>query len=474
MKNNPEIRQKQPPQNVRGVLGLPGAKDFFAAACFFSAGKKSCSILLADMSEPSNVIRVLLLEDSDLDAELMELELRSKGVVYEIQRTDTKAGFEEALGEFRPSVILSDYKLPQFDGAQALEMARRLAPRVPFIIISGAVGEEVAVELLKAGATDFVLKDRLLRLVPAIHRALREVAERVALEEARAELSSCNLELEQRVRDRTRELSEKNEVMEEDLRMAHELQIALLPSRFPTLPKGCRDAESAVQICSVYRSSHSVGGDCFNVTRLSDTVLSVFICDVMGHGVRAALVTAMLRALEEQLGEKAADPGLLLSEMNRAQCHIFEASETLVFASACSLTVDIANATITFANAGHPCPLLVHRREHRVETLSVAENRGPALGIFPGAKYENSTLAVQPEDFILLFTDGLFEVENERAELFSEERLREVVAEHADLPPEPLVKALLGEVERFTGGTPFEDDLCVVGVHIARISATAA
>jgi sigma-B regulation protein RsbU (phosphoserine phosphatase) len=109
-----------------------------------------------------------------------------------------------------------------------------------------------------------------------------------------------------------------------------------------------------------------------------------------------------------------------------------------------------------------------------VETLSVADARGPALGIFPGATYQNSTLSVQPEDFILLFTDGLFEVENERAEMFSEERVREVVEEFAELPPEPLVKALLGEVERFSGGTPFEDDLCLVGVHIARTAASAA
>lgn len=428
----------------------------------------------AVMSVPAAVIRILLLEDSDLDAELIEEELRRNGVSYELSRTETRDGFERGLCDFRPTIIFSDYRLPDFDGGRALEMTQKLASHLPFIIISGAVGEEAAVELLKAGATDFVLKDRLLRLVPAMYRALREVQERLELEKAQAELHTCNFELEQRVRDRTRELSEKNEMMEEDLRMAHELQLALLPSRFPTLPKGCREAESAVRICSLYRSSHAVGGDCFNVTRLSDTVLSVFICDVMGHGVRAALVTAMLRALEEQLGEKAADPGLLLSEMNRAQCHIFEASETLVFASACSLTVDVGQGTVTFANAGHPCPLLVHRREHRVEPLIVAESRGPALGIFPGMKYQNSTQRLNPEDFILLFTDGLFEVENEKAELFSEERLREAVELHAGLPPEPLVQAVLRDVEQFTGGTPFEDDVCVVGVQIARVASSAA
>jgi len=426
------------------------------------------------MSLPSTAIRILLLEDSDLDAALVEAELRRNKVEFLLQRVETAEAFKEGLKRFRPAIIFSDYKLPSFDGGQALLLAKDVSPHVPFIVISGAVGEETAVELLKAGATDFVLKDKLLRLVPAMHRALREVQERLALDHAQAELYSCNTELEQRVRDRTRELSEKNKIMEEDLRMAHELQMALLPSRFPTLPKGCREEDSAVRICSLYRSSHSVGGDCFNVTPLSDTVLSVFICDVMGHGVRAALVTAMLRALEEQLGEKAADPGLLLSEMNRAQCHIFEASETLVFASACSLTVDVAKGTVTFANAGHPSPLLVHRRTHRVEVLSLPESRGPALGIFPEATYQSHTQKLEPEDFILLFTDGLFEVENTRSELFSEERLREAVEQHAELAPEPLVQAVLHDVEAFTEGGAFTDDLCVVGVHIARVESSAA
>jgi len=440
----------------------------------FSATDAKQLILHGAMSVPCPAVRILLLEDCSLDAALIEAELAEGGVSFVAHRVENRSGFENALREFRPGLILADYKLPDFDGGQALAISRQKAPHVPFIIVSGAVGEETAVELLKAGATDFVLKDRLRRLVPALHRALREVDERLALERAQAELYSCNSELEQRVRDRTRELSEKNAIMEEDLRMAHELQIALLPSRFPTLPKGCAPADSAVEVCSVYRSSSTVGGDCFNVTRLSDTVMSVFICDVMGHGVRAALVTAMLRALEEQMGEKAADPALLLGEMNRAQCHIFESAETLVFASACSLTVDVAKATVTFANAGHPSPLLVHRRRQTVEALSQPQNRGPALGIFPEAVYTSSTHPIQQEDFIMLFTDGLFEVENARAELYSEERLRGVVEAYAKLRPEPLVQAVLQEVETFSDGAPFTDDLCIVGVHIAHLLNTAA
>ncbi len=432
-------------------------------------------------------MRILLLEDSDLDAELIEGELRAGGLQYVLRREQDGPGFEAALREFAPRVVLSDYRLPSYDGAQALALARQLCPEVPVIVISGAVGEEKTVELLKGGATDFVLKDRLGRLVSAVGRALREVAEREALQRAQAELYTCNMELEQRVRDRTQELREKNELMEEELRMAHELQQALLPRHFPPVPSGVAEEQSAVRVCSLYRASHFVGGDCFNVTRVSDTALSVFICDVMGHGVRAALVTAMLRALEEQLGEKAADPALLLSEMNQALCHIFEEAETLVFASACALTVDVASGRVAYANAGHPSPLLVRRAKGRVDALGGAAPpgpqaaqptlsasgaqgaRGPALGIFSQAEYANNSCEVEAGDVVLLFTDGLFEVENVRGELFSESGLRAAIARFAQLAPEALIQAAVEEAEKFASGRPFPDDMCVVAVEITRL-----
>lgn len=242
----------------------------------------------------------------------------------------------------------------EFDRA----IAKVRCPDIPLIVISGAVGEETAVELLKNGATDFVLKDRLARLVPAVQRALREVAERDARRQAEANLRALNEDLERRVAERTRELSEKNAAMEEDLRMARELQMALLPQRFPTLPRGAAHAASAVKFCSIFHPASSVSGDFFNVVRVSETAVGVFICDVMGHGVRAALVTAMMRALEEQLGDSAGNPGALLTEINRGLSSILRQSGTTLFATACYLIADVATSRIAYANAGHPSPLL--------------------------------------------------------------------------------------------------------------------
>ncbi len=466
---------------------------FHAFRAFFSSLPLCEYIEDVTSALPTGVVRILLLEDSDVDAELIERELKTSGVQYDLRRERDGTGFEVALREFVPRVVLSDYRLPDYDGSQALEQSRLLCPEAPVIVISGAVGEEKTVELLKGGATDFVLKDRLGRLGSAVRRALREVAEREALQKAQAELYTCNMELEQRVRDRTRELREKNELMEEELRMAHELQQALLPRRFPPVPAGVAEEHSAVRVRSHYKASHFVGGDCFNVTRVSDTALSIFICDVMGHGVRAALVTAMLRALEEQLGEKAADPALLLSEMNQALCHIFEEAETLVFASACALTLDVSQGRVVFANAGHPSPLLVRRSQGSVDSLGgdVAHlrpqkntpqqspgrqeapgARGPALGIFAQATYSNQSRVVEAGDVLLLFTDGLFEIENSQGELLNETGLRREIAGFARLSPEALIPATVEAAEKFAAGRPFPDDLCVVAVEIARLETS--
>jgi phosphoserine phosphatase RsbU/P len=361
------------------------------------------------------------------------------GIEFLSRRVQTRGDFEREIVEFRPNLILSDYKLPGFDGAQALAIAMEQCPNVPVIVISGAVGEETAVELLKNGATDFVLKDRLARLVPAVERALREVAERNARIQAEADLRALNEELEERVAERTLELCEKNALMEEDLKMARELQMALLPSGYPTLPRGVAQAASAVKFFTIYRPTTSVSGDFFNFVRVSDTAVGVLICDVMGHGVRAALVTAMMRALEEQLGERASDPGALLTEINRALCGILRQSGTTLFTTACYLVADVATSRLTFANAGHPSPLLVRSASREVAAIATRQTTGPALGLVDEMEYGTHECPVAADDLILLFTDGLFEVENASDEAFSEGRLRESVRARAGTPPAQLV-----------------------------------
>lgn len=135
-------------------------------------------------------MRVLILEDVASDAELAEHALRKAGIIFTSKRVERQDEFASALDEFRPDIVLSDYKLPGFTGMAALKLAQQLHPEIPVIMVTGALSDIEAVELIKAGAKDYVLKDRLARLPPAIEGALamekgtraRRAAEKALLE----------------------------------------------------------------------------------------------------------------------------------------------------------------------------------------------------------------------------------------------------------------------------------------------------
>src|SRR6202790_2842566 len=132
-------------------------------------------------------LRILSIEDDPKDTELIQGLLETEGIVCEVTRVDTEASLWDLLKQGEVDLILSDYTLPSFDGISALKLATKACPDVPFIFVSGTLGEEVAIEALKIGATDYVLKTRLSRLVPSVLRALREATQRT--ERKRAEES---------------------------------------------------------------------------------------------------------------------------------------------------------------------------------------------------------------------------------------------------------------------------------------------
>jgi signal transduction histidine kinase len=140
-------------------------------------------------------IRILLLEDDAADAELTRFALKKGGFSFSLERVETKDDYIKALEENPPELILSDYSLPGFNGHAALEIALEKRPEAPFIFVTGTMGEEVAIETLKGGATDYVLKTRLSRLIPAVERALREASERAEHRRAAEQLRESHEQL---------------------------------------------------------------------------------------------------------------------------------------------------------------------------------------------------------------------------------------------------------------------------------------
>ena len=136
-----------------------------------------------------------MLEDDAADAELTRFALRKGGLQFSSSRAETKEQYLKELENRPPSLILSDYSLPGFDGHAALNIARHKCPETPFIFVTGTMGEEVAIKTLKSGATDYVLKTRLTRLLPAVNRALREAQQRSAHRRAEEQLRESHEQL---------------------------------------------------------------------------------------------------------------------------------------------------------------------------------------------------------------------------------------------------------------------------------------
>jgi DNA-binding NtrC family response regulator len=168
-------------------------------------------------------IRILVLEDTASDAALMEDELQGAGLNFVSRIVSDRKAYLALLDNFSPDIILSDYNLPQYDGVKALNDARLRLPDIPFILVTGAIGEDLAIDIFINGANDYVMKNRLQRLVPAVQRALEEAEEISARKEAEAALRRAHDELEMQVKQRTAELQneiEERKMTEESLRDA--------------------------------------------------------------------------------------------------------------------------------------------------------------------------------------------------------------------------------------------------------------
>src|SRR6267142_139955 len=133
-------------------------------------------------------VQIVLVEDNWHDAELLKATLESAGIICNYVQTETEVEFIKAL-EGVPDLIISDYTLPAFDGSTAMDIARRLRPDVPFIFLSGTIGEEAAIDAMLGGATDYVPKHKFSRIVPAVQRALNEADERRRRREAEQKLA---------------------------------------------------------------------------------------------------------------------------------------------------------------------------------------------------------------------------------------------------------------------------------------------
>ncbi|HHY86091.1 MAG TPA: SpoIIE family protein phosphatase [Verrucomicrobia bacterium] len=273
---------------------------------------------------------------------------------------------------------------------------------------------------------------------------------------------------ERLVRSR-RELRKKNQQMEEDLKMAREIQLTMLPQQYPCFPHDAGPDKTAFRFTHRYLPTGAVGGDFFTVSAASDEQATVFICDVAGHGVRSALVTAMIRALLEEIKPLAHEPGQFVTQLNKDLYAILKHAGTPLLTTAFYFTANWKTGLMRYTNAGHPKPLHLRRSTGAVVPLTNATGRSqPALGLFENTAYQTSEVVLAANDLIMLFTDGLYEVQGADHELYTQERLIQDVRERVNLPASELFDTLLERIRSFSADGKFADDVCLVGMEVCR------
>ena len=272
-----------------------------------------------------------------------------------------------------------------------------------------------------------------------------------------------------RLQATTAVLESKNAQFQADLQLARAIQEALLPRDYPIFPGFGASGKSLLSFGHCYRPAEAIpGSDFFDIFSLSEARAGVLICDVIGQGLRGALVTAVLRTLLEELRPMRHDAGSFLEALNLRLRAVLERVEEPVSATAFYMIADTDAKEVSFANAGHPDPLRLRRQAGIVEPLSEGpEKTGPALGLFDSATYPTSHSSFDDADCIALFTDGLYEVCSPQGNEFGRSALVSTFLRYKDLHAEKLCAAVFKDVSGFAGRSDFDDDACIVTVERA-------
>ncbi|HVF85344.1 MAG TPA: SpoIIE family protein phosphatase [Abditibacteriaceae bacterium] len=402
------------------------------------------------MAQPK---RILIVDDEEFNRELLEGLVEMFGYVPE-----TACDGQEALEKITPEIdlVLLDAMMPGMDG---FEVARRTranheVEQIPIVMVTALTSKEDRLRAVEAGANDFITK-------PIDRTELRvRMTSLLKIKEAQDAIKRSEEDLRAR-----------NALMQADLDLARAMQEAFILKQYPNFPPNVANGESGLSFCHRYIPASTLGGDFFDVLALSETQAGVFICDVMGHGVRSALVTAMMRALVGERNSAAHDPAKFLEAINRHLLSILEQANTPMFASAFYFIADVEKGRICYANAGHPSAIHVRRSDNTAQwLLADASLSGPVLGLFPDVTYTSACCDLGADDLLLLFTDGIFEVNNKDNEddEFGENRVLEAVRQRVHLPTAQILDQLLIEVRDFAGKDAFEDDVCLIAMEVSR------
>ncbi len=401
--------------------------------------------------------RILIVDDSEDIRVLLRRILVKAG--YDVAEA---TGAEEALSRaeaLRPDLILLDIVMPGMDGFTVCEELGRkaLLADVPVVFLSARSDTADKVRGLEVGGADYITKpfDKA--------EVLARVENQLKIRRLTCELKRSNAKL-----------TEKQAVLDEDLKAAAGIQQSLLPRTVPDI--------SNLAIAWKFMPSHVIGGDIFNVFRLDEDHVGMYMIDVSGHGVPSALITVSVsqvlqpnsgRVTKERTyeapGYRITSPGRVMEALDREYpIERFGRYFTIVY-----LIINTRTGTVMYSNAAHPIPLIMRGNE----TLEPLDKGGTIIGLDGRIPFEEEEKVLGKGDKVILFTDGVVEYRNNSGEFFGENRFYSLLYDLRNEGIEDLLDAVVAAIEDFGEGAEFQDDITLVALEYgvdAEITPRAA
>jgi sigma-B regulation protein RsbU (phosphoserine phosphatase) len=394
-------------------------------------------------------VRVLVADDDPIQRDLLQTALSGWG--YEVVCVDDGMRAWELLqGGPQFSLLITDWVMPELDGVSLCRKLRSepSAQYLPVILLTSRERSEDMVEALNSGADAFLTKP----FGPTRLLAQIRVAERI-------------LKLEERLAEQLRELRIANERLESGLATAAAVQSTLLPEVSPKI--------HGVDFEWHYQACESLGGDMFNIFRLDERQVGMYVLDVSGHGPSAALQSVtlshvltpfdqqggILKRISEKSGRyEVMSPPEVARRLNRAFPLIERSGQFFTFLYG---ILDVETRVVRYVKAGHPGPIVVSRDGAR----GLEKGGGIPIGILPDAEYEEEQVALSSGDSLIFYTDGVLDTRSAQGESFGLDRMIQSIGAAGGGISERL-RALKSSLDAFRRGEPRRDDVTFVGLGV--------
>jgi sigma-B regulation protein RsbU (phosphoserine phosphatase) len=371
---------------------------------------------------------ILLVDDNPANLRLLSEILGSRG--YRVRAVTSGERALASIAISLPDIMLLDIRMPGMDGYEVCAQIKADARTsdIPIIFISALDEIQDKMKAFSVGGVDYVSKPFQMEEVMArveTHLALRRLH---------------------------RELQEANQRMQNELALAAQVQASFMTQTPPTIP-GWQLAVSLIP-------ARLTSGDFYQMTPLPDGRLAILVADVVDKGVGAALYMAMSCALLRTfIAEHSGQPELVCQVVNERLIEYTAASQ---FVTVFLGILDTASGTLTYSNAGHNPPVILSPSQDEPRLL---RNTGLPLGMFEEAGWQTGQTRLEPNDLLILYTDGITEAENEAYEAYELARLIETARTHSAGSAESVRDAILANVNDFTNGRPLGDDIALMVIR---------